>query len=239
MSNSKALGINLYKELQEITRGNRPHNVMRWIDNFDSEEKFNTLLKYIYSSNNFIFKFDDFGLLIIFFKLLELKKDQLLTQNKELFEQIDRLMPKNAVMLPQNVKPLHPLMQLAKNKQLNVTKQMYNHNKIESYIHQYEHSKEIVKYIDKILNRFDEKQLNLFLAISGLSEKKLKNTELDSKLIIDLVNDCIKTSKRIIKSETYTNAFKNTDGFIRSIDHWIGTFDINELEKIVEKYITL
>ena len=231
MSNSKALGINLYKELQEITRGNAPHNIMRWLDNFDSEEKFNTLLNYIYSTDNFMFKYDDLKLLSIFLELLELKKELLLTQNKQLLEQIDRLMPKNVGMLPQNVKPLHPLMQLAKNKQLNATKKMYNHNKIESYLSQLVHFKEIVKYIDKVVKYLDKNELNLFLTISGLSEQKLKNTELDSKLIIDLVNDYIKTSKRIIKSEIYTKFFKNTDGFIRSIDHWIGTFDINELEE--------
>jgi hypothetical protein len=231
MSNSKALGINLYKELQEITRGNRPHNIMRWIDNFDSEEKFNTLLKYIYSTDNFMYKYDDLQLISIFLQLLKLKKDQLLTQNKQLLEQIDRLMPKNVGMLPQNVKPLHPLMRLAKNKQLNATKQMYNHNKIESYLSQLVHFKEIVKYIDKAVKYLDEKELNLFLTISGLSEQKLKKTDFESNLIIDLVNDYMKAGTSIINSKIYTKAFKNTDGLIRSIDDWIGTFDINELEE--------
>ena len=231
MSNSKALGINLYKELQEITRGNRTHNIMRWIDNFDSEEKFNTLLKYIYSAGNFLNKYDDLKLLSIFLKLLELKKDQLITQNKELLEQIDILMPKNVGMLPQNVKPLHPLMRLAKNKQLNATKQMYNHNKIESYLSQLVHFKEIVKYIDKVVKYLDEQKLNLVLTISGLSEQKLKKTDFESNLIIDLVNDYMKAGTSIINSKIYTKVFKNTDGFIRSIDAWMSTFDINELEE--------
>jgi hypothetical protein len=224
MSNSKALGINLYKELQEITRGNRTENIMRWIDNFDSEEKFNTLLKYIYSSENFLNKYDDLKLLFIFLKLLELKKDQLLTQNKELLEEIDKLMPKN-------VAKLHPLMQLAKNKKLNGKKE-YNHHRIESYLSQYEHTKEIVKYIDKVVHHFDENELNLFLTISGLSEQKLKNTEFESKLIIDLVKDYIKTSKtNNKKNKVYKKVFENTDGLINSIDDWISTLDINELKE--------
>jgi hypothetical protein len=224
MSNSKALGINLYKELQEITRGNRTENIMRWIDNFDSEEKFNKLLEYIYSADNFLNKYDDLKLLFIFLKLLELKKDQLLTQNKELLEEIDTLMPKN-------VAKLHPLMQLAKNKKLNGKKE-YNHHRIEAYLSQYEHTKEIVKYIDKVVHHFDENELNLFLTISGLSEQKLKNTEFESKLIIDLVKDYIKTSKtNNKKNKVYKKVFENTDGLINSIDDWISTLDINELKE--------